>query len=178
MLAPLRSLTKPEADMVRPMMYWEAQKMLDWLWPHGLHSYWKSSFMEDLSDGAIETIMAHSNNKPSPLSMIAMMYHHGVATRYSPEKTAFAHRDKMYNLNVQTQWREARDTEKNMQWIRKFWHDIEPHVSNRVYVNFLSQEGEDRVKAAYGNNYTRLASLKRKYDPNNLFRLNQNVKPV
>lgn len=177
-VGPIRKFAAPIADFLKPRPYAELQKLVDDAWPHGLYCYWKAGYIEDLSDGAINVIVSYAENKPSPLSIIAMLYQHGAVSQVKPDATAFNHRILGYILNIQAQWRESADTEKNLNWIRDFWSAIKPYMSNRVYVNFLSQEGEERVKNAYGENYERLARLKKKYDPSNLFHLNQNIKPA
>ena len=177
-LAPLRRFGPPKADLIKERPYAEFQTLVDPMWPKGLHLYWKSGFFEKLSDEIIETVVAHAKTKPSPISIITILLHHGVASRIKPKATAFNHRARLYNLNIQAQWPDPADTEKNLKWIRDFWSDLEPMMTGRVYVNFLSEEGDARVRAAYGENYDRLVALKNKYDPTNLFRFNQNIKPT
>jgi len=172
-----RRFGSPKIDGIKERRYEDFQKILDVLWPHGLYCYWKSGFMEEPSDEAIRVVARFARSKPSPLSVIMLAYHHGLASSISPDATAFAHRAKLYNLNIQAQWTDSADTDRNMRWIRDFWAAVEPFMTGGVYVNFLSEEGEGRVKAAYGANWGRLVALKNKYDPTNLFHLNQNIKP-
>ncbi len=174
---PLRKFGPPIIDGISPRPYEVWQKFLDDIWPHGLYCYWKSGYIKSLSEEAIDAIARHAINKPSPLSVIALVLQHGAVSRVQPEATAFNHREDLYNLNIQAQWRDPRETEANMAWIRDFWASVEPYMTGRVYVNFLSQETSERVRAAYGTNYDRMVALKNKYDPGNLFRFNQNIKP-
>ena len=178
LIAPLRRFGTPRVDLIKERPYDEFQKLLDVMWPKGRHLYWKAGFFETLTDEMIDTLARHGKAKPSPLSVITITLHHGLASRIKPETTAFNHRARLYNLNIQAQWVSPADTEKNVRWIRDFWGAVEPLMTGRVYVNFLSQEGEERVKAAYGENYDRLVSLKNKYDPTNLFHFNQNIRPT
>jgi hypothetical protein len=134
----LRQFGPPTLDTVQRTMYAAHQKSLDCMWPHGLFCYWKSGFFETLSDDVIEIVTRHARAKPSALSVVAIALHHGAVTRISPVATAFNHRKRLYNLNIQAQWRDSRDREKNMAWIQEFWQAIEPFMTGRVYVNFLS----------------------------------------
>lgn len=177
-IASARKLEKPILDGIKTQRYEDFQKSLDVMWPHGLYCYWKSGFMEDPSQEAIRVIAAFARSKPSPLSILALMFHHGLASSIPPEATAFSHRARLYNLNIQAQWRDPADADVNMKWIADFWKAVEPYMTRRVYVNFLSQEGDERVRAAYGENWERLVALKNRYDPTNLFRFNQNIKPT
>ncbi len=178
-LQPLRAFGPPLADLVEPMPYSAAQTMADALWPRGLQNYWKSNFLPDLSDTAIETILAHFTHVPSPQTIVVIEHVGGGAmNRVEANETAFAHRNWPYNLLVTSLWTEPADAEKNIGWTRQFWEAMQPFVANAVYVNYMGSEGEDRVKAAYGAHYERLVALKKKYDPTNFFRLNQNIKPT
>ena len=103
---------------------------------------------------------------------------HGAASRVAVTDTAFPHRQEQYELGILSQWDDHADSEKNIRWTREFWEAIQPNVEEAVYVNMLGEEGEERVRAAYGPNYERLVVLKNKYDPTNFFRLNQNIKPT
>ena len=178
-LQPLRAFGPPLADLVEPMPYSAAQTMADALWPRGLQNYWKSNFLPDLSDTAIETILAHFTHVPSPQTIVVIEHVGGGAmNRVEANEMAFAHRNWPYNLLVTSLWTEPADAEKNIGWTRQFWEAMQPFVANAVYVNYMGSEGEDRVKAAYGAHYERLVALKKKYDPTNFFRLNQNIKPT
>lgn len=177
-LEPLRKFGPPMLDAVKMMKYEEVQTMLDPSLPWGLCNYWKSGYFSDLSDEMIEAMLTGVKNSPSPLSAILIEVLSGAASRIAPDATAFSIRAKLYNFMILGVWQDTKDSEKNLEWIRSFWSSLQPFLSSKVYVNYLSQEGDERVKAAYGKNYERLAALKKKYDPTNLFRVNQNIKPA
>jgi FAD/FMN-containing dehydrogenase len=176
-VTPLRKFGKPIADTVAPVPYVQLQTMLDEAYPSGLYYYWKASMMENLSEEAIGLIAEYFRSRPSPLTQMFFEYIGGAASRVAPTATAFAHRGNRFNFSVLTIWREPREAEANMTWLQEFWKRFEPHRARGAYVNYLSQEGADRVREAYGPNYERLVALKQKYDPTNFFRLNQNIAP-
>ena len=177
-LKPLRTFGSPLADMIRPMAYVEMQSILDAGLPPGQWHYWKSNFVRTLSEDAIETLMEHVATAPSPLTALFIQQMHGAASRVEPTETAFAHRREQYDLIIPSIWIDPADSEKNIKWTRELWEAMQPFVEQTVYVNNLGEEGDERVRAAYGPNYERLAALKNKYDPTNFFRLNQNIKPT
>ena len=176
---PLREFGPPVADLIKPMAYEEVQKMLDPSYPAGQYHYWKSGFFKDFSDEIIETIVAQTRLLPKmePGGGVIIEFFSGEASRVKSDATAFSHRGTLYNFTIVSVARDSAELEKVLPWMRGFWNSIEPLLTNRVYVNYLSQEGEERAKAAYGENYPRLVELKNKYDPANLFRVNQNIKP-
>jgi FAD/FMN-containing dehydrogenase len=176
-LQPLRSFGPPAADMVGPMEYCAFQSGGDAGFPEGRQHYWKSSFLQELSDNAIDTLLLHVAQMPSPFSVVGMQQISGVASRVDPAATAFAHRAQQYDCSILSQWADPADTERNVTWTRAFFAAMEPFLERGVYANNLGEEGEDRVRAAYGTNYDALTALKARYDPTNLFHLNQNVKP-
>lgn len=176
-LAPLREFGSPVADTIGPMQYEHAQKMLNDMAPSGKLNYWKSAFLKELSDNVIETIISYTKNIPSPISMVHIWSHHGAANRIKTEETAFSNRSYQYNFHIVSIWEDKERSEKNLEWTRNFWKAMEPFMASQIYFNFISSEEEGRIKAAYGKNYERLVALKNKYDPTNLFRLNQNIKP-
>ena len=174
-LTSLRTLGPPLADLVRPMKYLEMQSLLDESYPPGRLHYWKSSFMRSLSDGAVSTMIRYHAAKPSQLSAIVLQQMHGVAARVDPGHTAFRHRKSQYDFLILSQWADHAQSDQNVRWTRELWETMQPFLERDVYVNDLGEEGEDRVRDAYGQNYERLVGLKKKYDPTNLFRLNQNI---
>jgi FAD/FMN-containing dehydrogenase len=175
-IEPLRRLG-PVADLVRPMTYCEVQTMLDEVLPPGRRNYWKSSFVPDLDDAAIETLIACGQAAPSPTSFLALEPIHGAASRVPPEATAFPHRTAHYSLLILAVWTDPAASVKHIRWARESWEALQPFAAGRVYVNYLS-EGEDRVQEAYGTNYDRLVALKNTYDPTNFWRCNQNIRPT
>lgn len=177
-LKPLRTFGSPLADMIQPMKYVEMQSILDAGLPPGQWHYWKSNFVRTLSEEAIETVMQHVATVPSPLTGLFLQQMHGAASRVGPTETAFVHRREQYDFIIPSIWTDPADSEKNIKWTREFWEAMQPFVEQTVYVNNLGEEGDERVRAAYGVNYQRLAELKNKYDPSNFFRLNQNIRPT
>jgi FAD/FMN-containing dehydrogenase len=178
LLRPLRDFGPPLADAVRIMPYAELQSMLDSGAPPNLQNFWKSSYLESLSDEAIEVLAAYCEGVTSPLSQVHLQHLGGLVRRVGEDEMAFSHRDASCVLNIVTKWKDPRESEKHIKWTRDFEAAMRPYSTGGVYVNFLGEEGEERVKAAYGPaKYGRLAALKSKYDPANFFRLNQNIKP-
>ena len=179
-LQPLREFGPPLAYQVGPMSYTDLQQMGDVLNPPGLQDYWKGSFLKELSDDAIDALIGGCTNFPTPLA-IGLIEHTlgGAVSRAGQETTAFNHRDVEYSFLSLAGWPEPAESEKCIRWVRELWEAMQPFTTEDVYVNYLGEEGEDRVKAAYGpEKYQRLVALKNKYDPTNLFRLNQNIKPT
>lgn len=176
-LKPLRSFDTPVFDLIRSMKYVEMQSLLDEGYPAGRLHYWKSNFLRTLSDDAIEVMIDYAKSRPSLFSALVLQQMHGAASRVHPGETAFPHRHDQYDLLVMAQWSNAADNEKNIRWARDSWETIQPFVESSVYVNDLGEEGDQRVRAAYGANYERLVGLKNEYDPTNFFHYNQNIKP-
>jgi FAD/FMN-containing dehydrogenase len=177
-LAPLRLFGPPIADMIGPMPYTAQQSILDAAFPHGRHSYWKSSMMHQIDDEAIDIIDEHIGAVPSPGTAVIIEHYHGAYARRGLMDTAFSHRGDPYNFVAISVWDDPTETQRNVRWTRAFYEAMSPHLSRGVYVNVLdNDESIDRVRAAYGENYDRLVALKRKYDPANLFRVNHNIRP-
>jgi FAD/FMN-containing dehydrogenase len=177
-LRPLRTFGPPLEDNIQPMSYRTLQRARDAGFPFGRQHYWKTSFLKDLSDEAIEVMLQFMAETPSPASGVALQQMHGAASRVDPAATAFPHRDEHYDFMILSQWSDPADSARNIQWTREFFEAMQPYLERGVYVNDLGEEGEDRVKEAYGSNYERLAALKNKYDPTNLFSLNHNIRPT
>jgi len=173
----LRSFGRPVVDSIQPMSYVGLQSMLDAAVPLGHRHYWKSSFVRRPSDEAIEIMADFMARKASPMTFAYLQHAHGATVRVKPSDTAFAHRADSYDFAIISQWLDPAADEGNVTWTRDFFEAMRPHVEHGVYVNNLGDEGDERVRAAYGPNYDRLVALKRKYDPTNFFRLNHNVKP-
>jgi FAD/FMN-containing dehydrogenase len=181
-LQPLRKFGPPLADQVAPMTYEKFQQILTPLYPPGNYHYWKSNFLKGLDDEAIDTILMHFAARPNLMCHVAFEQVGGAVKRVGPEDTAFNHRNAPYNLLIFGVWSDPAESDKCIRWAREFWNAIQPFSSGGVYVNYLGREadeGAERVKAAYGpQKYQRLVELKNKFDPNNLFRFNQNIKPT
>jgi hypothetical protein len=177
-LRPVRTFGPPLEDNTQPMSYRTLQSAFDARFPSGQQHYWKTSFIKHLSDEAIEVMIRFVAETPSPTSGVSLQQMHGAANRVPFAETAFPHRDEHYDFMILSQWSDPADSARNIQWIRGFFEAMQPFLERGVYVNDLGEEGEDRVKEAYGSNYERLAALKNKYDPTNFFRLNQNIRPT
>jgi FAD/FMN-containing dehydrogenase len=175
---PLREFGAPLADEIRPMAYCEMQTMFDAAYAPGWHNYYKSHYLAAISDDLIDIMIACFAKVPSPLSALGFEQFGGAVRRVFAQETAFRHRDAAYDIAILGEWQNPADTARNVQWVREVATATQPFSTGGVYVNFLGEEGEDQVKAAYGSHYQRLVALKRKYDPTNLFRLNQNIKPT
>jgi FAD/FMN-containing dehydrogenase len=189
-LKPLRSFSRPTTDSFHPLSYWDMQNLLSELFfgrrvePSDflelqLFSYAKAGFLRELSDEVIKTLIAHAARAPSPGWFSFAEHFHGAVCRVDQNETVFSHREPSYNLETVMMWQDPAAAGSSIKWIRDFWNAILPFMRSGVYVNHLAEdEGEERVKAAYGANYERLVRLKNKYDPTNFFRLNQNIKPT
>jgi len=177
-LRPLREFASPLEDGIQPMAYRTLQSAPDAGFPFGRQHYWKSSYLNHLSNQAIDVMVGFVGEMPSPISGVGLQQMHGAASRVAPAATAFPHRDEHYDFLILSQWADSADSAKNIEWTRAFFDAMQPFFERGVYVNNLGEEGEDRVQAAYGANYDRLLALKNKYDPTNLFRFNQNIKPT
>jgi len=178
-LQPLLAFGSPLDVQVGPMPYSAVNSMLDESFPKGALYYWKSSFLRELSDAAIDTLVAQFTACPSPMTAIVVEHFHGEVTRIPADSTAAPLRDKAYNVVIPSVWTDPAATDANVAWARGTYAALEPFRAERRYVNYLGEDdtGDDPVRAAYGPHYDRLAELKRKYDPDNLFRLNANIKP-
>jgi len=152
--------------------------MLDEAFPYGRLNYWKSSLTDQLSDEVIAALVDFTGRMPSPLSSIPIGDFHGVYRRVDKTVTAYYHRDLRYDIVIGANWTDPADTERNVRWTREFYEALQPHLPHGVYVNDLDHdEGSEQVRHAYGENYERLVTLKKKYDPTNFFRQNQNIEP-
>jgi FAD/FMN-containing dehydrogenase len=180
LVEPVRKFGAPLVDLIRPRSYLKMITRANLGAPAGRSYYEKASTLSDLSDEAIEAIVAYGSTCTSPLSHVLIQHVHGAACRVGPTGTAFALREESYVICIVAAWddSEASQTDQHIGWTRACWRAMEPFASSGVYVNFLGNEGEGRVRAAYGANYERLVALKNRYDPHNFFALNQNIKPT
>ena len=176
-LQSLRAFGTPAADLIGPMPYTALQTMFDETAPSGLQNYWKSTFLESLSDDAIDVLVSQAARMRSPMSALHVHHLQGAVSRVATEATAFGHRDAAFVLNIVGTWPDPADTEANVDWVRVTYERITSNHGAAPYINFMGEEANDRVRAAYtSDNYGRLMELKRRYDPHNLFRLNQNIR--
>ncbi|MCI0351334.1 MAG: FAD-binding oxidoreductase, partial [Acidobacteriales bacterium] len=178
-LRPLREFGPPVADIFQPMPYSAAQVMADFLWPRNMYNYWKSSYLKDVNDGVFDTILSFYAKSPSPRTVVLIEHNgNGAMSRVPADETAFGDRNWPYNFIITAMWSNAAESEANIRWTRQSMEVMNPFLADSVYVNYLgADEGEERVRAAYGARYERLRAVKDKYDPTNFFRMNQNIKP-
>jgi FAD/FMN-containing dehydrogenase len=175
----LKEFGDPIADMLEPKPYLALQSMFDPFVPHGWHRYWKSVELPPLTDDAIDTLVEHASGQTSPNSYCIVFQLGGAVSRVKESDSAYSQRDAAYNVNINAVWTpEDTGGERHIAWANGFFDAMQPHARGGVYVNFLGDEGTERVRAAYGaERYARLTELKRTYDPTNLFRVNQNIAP-
>jgi FAD/FMN-containing dehydrogenase len=172
---PLRTFGPPAVDQIQPMTYLQCESLFDAANPAGRQNYWRSNLLPRLSDEAIETLIARFQSVPSPQSSVLIEHLGGAVSRIPKDATAFRHRDARHSFVILSMWSDPAESQQQIQWTDEFWKAMRPFSSEAVQVNYLGEEGEARVKAAYGSNYQRLVALKKKYDPANLFRVNQNI---
>lgn len=177
-MRPLLDFGTPIANTISPMPYVRFQTILDAASPDGLHYYAKSDYLPELSDASIETMISYANRLTSPLTAILMVQLGGAISRVDEHATAAGNRNAEFILNMQASWQPRDEPSRHIQWTREFSSAMRSFSTGGTYVNMMSpDENEDRVAAAYGANYDRLLTLKSKYDPTNLFRVNHNIKP-
>lgn len=178
-LESVRSFGSPLDVQLGPTPYTVVNTLVDGAFPRGALNYWKSSFLRELSDTAIEILVECFAACPSMMSVMAIEHLHGEVTRVPVEATAVPHRSTAYNLVIPSLWSDPAETEANIAWTRETMEAMSPFFADARYVNYLDHDdGGNPVRSAYGPNYERLAELKAKYDPENLFRLNQNIPPA
>ena len=176
-LGPLRGHGSPIADVIGPHPYTGFQAAFDPLLTPGFRNYWKSHDFRELSDEAIDTLIRFTGTLPDPMCEIFIAQMGGATNRVAADATAYRHRDAEFIVNVHGRWEAPADDDRCIGWCRELFDATAPYATGGVYVNFMTEEEQDRVRAAYGDSYERLAKLKNKYDPANLLRLNQNIRP-
>jgi len=175
----IRSFGAPVMDAIGPLSYCQMNSMLDDGYPRGALNYWKSSFLSSLSDEAIRTMIDCFTQCPAPMGQLLLEHFHGAVTRVGTTHTAFPHRAEGYNLLVLSQWLDPKDNDACVRWARNSYDAMQPFAGAGRYVNYLGDDEQgDAIAAAYGPNYRRLQQIKAKYDPENVFRLNQNIRPA
>jgi len=176
-VAPFRQIGRPLLDGVGPISYETLQKGFDDLAPAGRRSYWKSGYLRELSPRVAQDFVKYGAEPQSPYSQVEAQVLGGAFGRIGHDDTAFGDRTGRAIFNVEGLWLMPEDDEANVAWAHNGFADLERYSTGTAYVNFLSEEGDDRVRAAYGAKYYRLARVKAKYDPDNFFRINQNIVP-
>ena len=173
----VRQLGTPLVDAIGPRSYVDQNRQIDQSFPPGALNYWKSAFFTDLSDDAAQVLIDQFEQCPSPMTFCVLESMGGAASRVASTATAYPHREPGHNLLILSQWADPADTEPNIAWTRETFEALQPHMANRRYVNYLSADDAGYSRDAYGSNYERLVELKRRYDSNNIFHLNQNIDP-
>jgi FAD/FMN-containing dehydrogenase len=179
-LGPLRASGPLLADPFGPIPYTAQQSIPENFNPPGMRNYWKSDYLTQLSDDAIDLLVEEYPSVPAPYTHVIIEQMGGAVSRIREDDTAVSNRDARYNAAIIGMWAEPAEDERTIGWVRRLWESLRPFTSGGVYVNYqMADEGEDRLRAAYGpEKYERLVALKDKYDPTNLFRLNQNIRPT
>ncbi len=176
---PIRRFPPPAFELVAPMPYPALQAMFDALYPPGLRNYWKGDFVNDLGDEAIALHAKHGADLPTPRSLMHLYPVNGAPRRVAPNATAFSYRDATWSEVIFAVGADPAHDGRTIGWAKAYWEALHPHSAGGAYVNMLMHdEGPDRVRAAYRDNYERLVAIKTKYDPGNFFRVNQNIPPA
>ena len=179
LLHPLRAFAPLLADQVGPLPYTALQSIVENFNPPGLRNYWKSNYLRDLSDAAIDVLVDHYTTVPAPHTHVVIEHLGGAVRRVGNDETAVDHREAPYNFLIVGMWVDAAADAQVIGWVRELWGALQPFSSGGLYVNYEADHDVGRVQAAYSpEKYARLVALKDKYDPTNLFRLNQNIQPT
>ncbi len=176
-IAPIRSFSPPALDLVGPLPFPALQSLFDPLLPPGLQHYWKADYVNEITDAMIDIHVRYGPKVPTVQSTMHIYPVNGAPQKLGSGETAYAFRKANFVHVIPAMYTNPEDTQKNMAWVREYWNALRPHSAGGAYVNFLMEEGDERVVATYGANYSRLVELKDKYDPTNLFHHNQNIKP-
>jgi FAD/FMN-containing dehydrogenase len=176
-IRPVRDLPPPIFEHVGPVPFPALQSLFDPLFPPGLQWYWKGDFVRELSDEAIDIHLTYGSRPPSALSLMHLYPIDGAANRVAPDATAWSYRDARWSMVIAGIDPDPANAQKIRGWARDYWNALRPYTAGGGYVNFMMEEGQERVQATYRDNYKRLVAVKSKYDPNNLFRVNQNIRP-
>ena len=177
LIEPLRIFGDAHGEHIGAQPYAQWQQAFDPLVTPGARNYWKSHNFSGLSDGALDSIIQFAGKLPTPQCEIFLALIAGASNRISADATAYGHRDTKIVLNVHGRWDDSADDKRCVVWARDFFKASAPYASAGAYVNFMTEDEADRIAAAYGSNFARLAQIKRKHDPGNIFHLNQNIKP-
>ena len=178
-MQPLKASGTPLVDMLGPIPYVQINGMLDAAFPKGALNYWKSHFLDQLSDQAIDALIDRFAACPTPMGLVLLEHFHGAATRVPVGETSYALRSPGFNALLLAEWLDPRQTDACIGWARESYAAIQPFVGPRRYVNYFSDDdtADTALSAAYGPNLARLRRLKSKYDPKNVFHLNVNIRP-
>jgi hypothetical protein len=174
---PIRDFKTPALDMVGPIPHPALQSLFDRLYPPGMQWYWKADFVSTLSDEAIAEHIRHFEKTPSLQSTMHLYPINGAVWRVKKDATAWWHRDATWAEVIVGVDPEPVNKEKVSKWAKEYWSALHPYSAGGAYINFMMEEGADRIRATYGKNYERLAKIKKRRDPTNFFRVNQNIAP-
>jgi FAD/FMN-containing dehydrogenase len=174
---PIRAKFPPALDFTGPIPHPALQSMFDPIYPTGLQWYWKADFVNEIPDAAIERHMQHARQLPNMFCTMHLYPVNGAAARVGNNDTAWSYRDSTWAEVIVGVDPDPANKEMITKWARDYWTDLHPYSAGGAYVNFMMDEGEDRIQATYRGNYDRLATIKARYDPTNFFRVNQNIKP-
>lgn len=175
-VAPLRAL-RPTVDIIGPMPYTALQAMFDPIVPKGTCAYVKSDYFDDIPPAMVDDMIEWARRKPGAMSMARLNHFGGAMSRLPDDATPFPHRKALFAFSPDALWHKPAEADANERWAKDCWQAMRSYSPRGAYVNFMSDEGQDRVRESYRGNYDRLVSIKRTYDPANLFRLNQNIRP-
>jgi hypothetical protein len=151
--------------------------MFDPLVPKGIYGYAKSDYFDTIPSKMVDDMVAWAQKKPGAMAMAHLNHFGGAMSRITNDATPFSHRDALFAFSSDALWDKPEETEAHVNWAQGYWQALRSYSPRGSYINFLTDEGQDRVRESYQGNYDRLVRIKRKYDPTNLFRLNQNIKP-
>jgi hypothetical protein len=177
-LRPIKELGSPLFDSIQPTSYCDLNSMFDATYPKGMLYYWKSSFLNVLSDESIDKMIEAVESCPSKYTGILVEHWHGALARVPQDRTAFPHRLEGFNLGLISQWQDPADNEANVAWTREVFTELQPFCAKARYVNYLDQDDGADLSGPYGANYARLSQVKARWDRGNLFHLNQNIQPA
>ena len=176
-MKPFREVAPVVAEMVAPMPYTFLNAAFDPIFPKGIRSYWKGAFVTELTDAAIDAHIAHGSKVPEVSATMHLYPINGACHRVGADETAFGYRHATYSTVIVCAWPDPALDAERIQWVRDYYQALAPHSEPGGYVNFMAEDDQKKVPDNYGRNYTRLAQIKHTYDPDNLFHLNQNIKP-
>ena len=177
-MKPFRDLAPVVAEMVGPMPYPALNGAFDPIFPKGIRSYWKGSFVTELTDAAIEQHLAHGPHVPEVSTTMHLYPINGACHRVAADETAFAYRDATYAMVIVSAWQDPAVDKERIQWVRDYYEATAPYSEPGGYINFMADDDEARVQDNYRGKFKRLAEIKRTYDPDNLFHINQNIPPA
>ena len=179
MIKPLREIAEPIADMSGPRRYLDAQKFFDADYPNGMFYYWKSAYLKHLDDEVMDTVIRHAGTRPSPLTSLDLWFLSGAMNRVPADKTAYARRDVLYALAIESNWTDPEQSDANIAWTREAFDDMQ-RFTHGAYLNFpgFVEDRDELLHGAYGDNLERLREIKAQYDPDNLFHGTLNIVPA